>query len=54
MPLSTTSQRTFRGRQQWHALEARLFTVLTPVDKPAAVDVLLSLGWVVPDMTEKR
>lgn len=34
-PFSTTSQRTFRARQQQHAFEARLFTGRAAPGKPA-------------------
>lgn len=35
-PFSTTSQRTLRARQQWHAFEARRFTGLLLPEIPAA------------------
>lgn len=44
MPLSTTSQRTFRERQQEHALEARRLTVLPLVGRPAIETFLLACG----------
>lgn len=47
MPLSTTSQRTLRERQQWHAFDALRFTLRPPDDIPAADCFLLLLaGWV--------
>jgi len=47
IPLSTTSQRTFRDRQQEHALEARLLTVLPLVGSPAIDTFRLACGGIV-------
>jgi hypothetical protein len=47
MPLSTTSQRTFRDRQQEHALEARRLTVLPLVGRPAIETFLFACGGMV-------
>jgi hypothetical protein len=47
MPLSTTSQRTFRDRQQEHALDARRLTVLPLVGRPAIDTFLFACGGMV-------
>src|SRR5437764_4764608 len=45
VPLSTTSHRTFRERQQWQALEARRFTVRPLAGRPAARALRFAVGW---------